>query len=81
MVLVAHQPILRDKKGKKPCDIYWWSTTRQIYYNNGIHQAHYVPLGATENEMKKFWRIFVEAPLTKIEKAWLARNRFELLHD
>ena len=78
MLLIASQVNRRTLRSGKPSYIYHQEGTKNIYYNHGLHQAHYIPMGFNDDEMLKFYIVFVLQPQHPTNAAWLSRNDFTL---
>lgn len=75
--LVAIQESRRTKK-KRTNYVYHIAGTNVIIYNRARHGVYFMRIAFRPENVKKFFQIFVEEPLTDAEKQWLERYDYIL---
>ena len=78
MRLIAQQVNRRTVRSGKPSYIYHHEGGKNIYYNHGLHQAHYIPMGFNDAEMQKYYIVFVLQPQHPSNASWLQRNDYTM---
>lgn len=76
--LVAIQDSRRSKK-KRTIYVYHIAGTNVIIYNRSRHGVYFMRIAYRPENVKQFFQIFVEEPLTEAEKKWLERNDYALV--
>lgn len=76
--LVAIQDSRRTKR-KRTIYVYHIAGTNVIIYNRSRHGVYFMRIAYRPQNVKQFFQIFVEEPLTETEKQWLERNDYELV--
>ncbi len=78
VALVAIQDSRRSKK-KRTIYVYHIAGTNVIIYNRSRHGVYFMRIAYRPENVKQFFQIFVEEPLTEAEKQWLERNDYALV--
>ena len=79
VILVAKQPSRRTQRKKKTIWVFWIKGTQNIIYNQSRDGVFFMKMARNPADMKKFFEVFVQPPITEPEQQWLDLNGYELI--
>jgi len=80
VILVATQESRRSRK-KRTMYIYNIENTNIIVFNRSRNGIRFMKIAIRPENMKKFYEIFVQKPLTPKEQEWLTRYDYTLINN
>lgn len=84
MIHIATQVPKRQRhrgRGKRTWYIFWHRHSRKVYRASQRDSWVYLQMGHDDEDARRYYATFVEAPLTRPELDWLHRNNYNLIGD